>query len=233
MMINRTLIKEVCDCCNKNVLIGQRFTECQVCSKIIHQNCFKKSNFTVINLKSTCPNCILLVPERYTPFKDLGEQNEVASGNEHDDKSYNENFLEMFDCINKASSVLESFSQYTLSSVHMLTSDEIDFTTLFYNIDGNKSNFDTFAAEISLQKHKYSIIGLTETNTGKQKGICITLITTLASTMTKWIINPKVLESAFTYTTLIMQLSMRRFAQLYPTSNHFFSQLTKMVTKSI
>ena len=135
-----------------------------------HQNCFKKSNFTVINFKSTCPNCILLVTEHYNPFKELGEQNEVASGNEHDDKSYNENFLEMFDCINKASSVLESCSQYTLSSVHMLTSDEIDFTTFFYNIDGNKSNFDTFAAEISLQKHKYSIIGLAETNTGKQKG---------------------------------------------------------------
>ena len=35
---------------------------------------------------------------------------------------------------------------------------------LFNNIDGNASNFDTFVAEISHYKNKFSFIGIAETN---------------------------------------------------------------------
>ena len=39
-----------------------------------------------------------------------------------------------------------------------------------FKIDGNKSNFDTFAAELSRYTHKPSIIGLAETNTNSELG---------------------------------------------------------------
>ena len=51
-----------------------------------------------------------------------------------------------------------------------------DFKTLFYNIDGNRSNFDTFSSELQTQNTKYSIIALAETNTSKDKGDLYPLI---------------------------------------------------------
>ena len=37
-------------------------------------------------------------------------------------------------------------------------------TTIFNNIDGNASNFDTFVADITGYNHSFSVIGLAETN---------------------------------------------------------------------
>ena len=40
---------------------------------------------------------------------------------------------------------------------------------MFYNIDGNKSNFYTFSDELSMPKVKYSVIAQAETNTGQDR----------------------------------------------------------------
>ena len=53
--------------------------------------------------------------------------------------------------------------------------DTCDFKTLFYNIDGNRSNFDTFSSELQTQNTTYSVIALAETNTNKDKGNLYTL----------------------------------------------------------
>ena len=39
---------------------------------------------------------------------------------------------------------------------------------LFQNIDGNKSNFDTFAIELKRYEFEFSIIALAETNEGSE-----------------------------------------------------------------
>ena len=39
------------------------------------------------------------------------------------------------------------------------------FSSLFFNLDGNKSNFDNFAVELERHAHTFSVIGLAETNT--------------------------------------------------------------------
>ena len=44
-----------------------------------------------------------------------------------------------------------------------------DFSTLFYNIDGNKSNFDTFISQLSTLAIKFSAVGLVETNIVKDE----------------------------------------------------------------
>ena len=87
--------------------------------------------------------------------------------------------METFSCINKASNMLENCSYYKLKSENSIEHNMVeacDFKTLFYNIDGNRSNFDTFSSELQTQNTKYSIIALAETNTSKDKGDLYPLI---------------------------------------------------------
>ena len=101
----------------------------------------------------------------YNPFKEL-----IGLDTESDDKFYSEDFLESFDCINQASTILENCRSYKLKSIHEKVPNNTDFGTMFYNIDGNLSNFDTFSAELSMQKFTYSAIALAETNVSQNKG---------------------------------------------------------------
>ena len=51
------------------------------------------------------------------------------------------------------------------------------FSTYFYNIDGNSTNFDLHSASLNILKHKFSIIALAETNVDEtQKGLYISLV---------------------------------------------------------
>ena len=46
------------------------------------------------------------------------------------------------------------------------------FSTYFYNIDGNSTNFDLHSASLNILQHKFSIIALAETNVDEtQKGL--------------------------------------------------------------
>ena len=66
------------------------------------------------------------------------------------------------------STILEECSSYTIGQLNsgILPPNQEDFlSTAFLNIDGNSSNFDSFAVQMSKIDHKFSIIGLAETNT--------------------------------------------------------------------
>ena len=66
------------------------------------------------------------------------------------------------------SSILENCRSYTIGQLNsnVLPSNQKDvLSTMFLNIDGNASNFDSFAVQMSNIDHKFSIIGLAETNT--------------------------------------------------------------------
>ena len=65
----------------------------------------------------------------------------------------------------EASNVLENCENFACKDVDMLLNkSENNFNTYFYNIDGNKSNFDVFAAEIKKIQGEISVIGIAETN---------------------------------------------------------------------
>ena len=60
-----------------------------------------------------------------------------------------------------ASNILENCKKIDKKAIDLTTTN---FNTYFYNIDGNKSNFDSFASEIACFNEKFSVIGLVETN---------------------------------------------------------------------
>ena len=161
-MIRVDLKKEVCECCSKNINIGQFTTECSKCSKIIHTNCYIKSKFDCVNGLHYCTACHSSIIQRYNPFRSLGIQNDNNS-----DKYYDVDITDIIDTVNQASNILENCSSITLTTLDSLISNnnEVDFSTCFLNIDGNKSNFDSLVAELAPVKNKMSIIGLAETNT--------------------------------------------------------------------
>ena len=166
-MINQ-LIKEVCEGCSKSINIGQAITECFDCSNISHTKCFKKSKFEAINGKHYCSKCCKIILKRYNPFKLLNKHTD-NDGNH----SYNQELTDCIGLVAEASRVLEECKNYKISEINAFSENENAatlFSTLFYNIGGNKSNFDNFAADIKALRHNFSVIGLAETNTNPDHG---------------------------------------------------------------
>ena len=169
-MMTRVLIKEVCGFCAKNINIGQPVTECKKCNCIIHTNCFKKSKYQIVNNRSYCNNCKETIERIYNPFESLCRPN---SSIEYSDRHYN---AEIGDCFEELSAISQLLNNCTRSKTisdfnNVLCSNDIPtesnkFSVMFQNIDGNKTNFDNFAINIEKQfNHKFSVIGLAETNT--------------------------------------------------------------------
>ena len=153
--------KEVCEGCTQFINIGQATTECQKCAKIIHTKCFKKTNFGIVNSVHYCHACHAATPPKYNPFKIINSHTDNDG-----DHFYNEEITDTIGPLADASEVLEQCKSYQSFEIRtLLTTASGDFTSLFYNIDGNKTNFDGFAAELKTLGHDFSIIGLAETNT--------------------------------------------------------------------
>ena len=151
-------LKEVCDHCSKSINIGQLIFECFKCDKILHKKCFKNSKSVTINDNFYCVACSKNSEVHYNPFLDMDHDGHTDDCNDPD--------------LTKISTILESCKSYTVNEINSIYKDIIskNSSLFFLNIDGNKSNFDTFAAELSRYKHKPSIIGLAETNTDSELG---------------------------------------------------------------
>lgn len=122
-----------------------------------------------------CSSCSHKISYIYNPFRNLNHSEHSID----DDKFYNTTELnDLYDDISKISNTLEnckSLATFTdmddsISCALALASNASDkssnpFSVIFLNIDGNKSNFDSLAAEVDILKHKFSILGLAETNT--------------------------------------------------------------------
>ena len=122
-----------------------------------------------------CSSCSHKISYIYNPFRNLNHSEHSID----DDKFYNTTELnDLYDDISKISNTLEncrSLATFTdmddsISCALALASNASDkssnpFSVMFLNIDGNKSNFDSLAAEVDILKHKFSILGLAETNT--------------------------------------------------------------------
>ena len=165
-MMTRLLRKEVCGCCQKNISLGQTITECQNCRCIIHGRCYKKSDYRIINRKHYCSICKDKIELIYNPFDSLCRS---YSQNDHSDRHYNAEIGDCFEELTAISNLLNSCTRHKTindfnESLNNSTLKNENFSVLFQNIDGNKSNFDTFAVNEHRLKHKFSVIGLAETN---------------------------------------------------------------------
>ena len=168
-MSSINLNREVCDCCKGNILIGHRYITCGNCTKIVHKKCYKKSRFAVHNMKEMCPTCICNIPKRYNPFSECCNQAQDNTEDESD-HFYNRELHNEIPMLQEANKVLVNCRNCFSNSMSTLVQDtDSDFSTLFYNIDGNKSNFDTFVSELLASTIKFSVIGIAETNVGKNE----------------------------------------------------------------
>ena len=149
-MIFNNLTKETCGHCRKSVGLGLPHFECHLCNHIFHAKCFKPSDAQVIDNQFYCSNCKHLVPKKYNPFKDM-----VDSELENNDP-----------CIQNISNVLDQCTHYPHKDLNTLITPHMqsNFSTIFQNIDGNKTNFDAFSLELDRIAKKFQIIGLAETN---------------------------------------------------------------------
>ena len=158
--------KEQCHHCLKNMNIGNPFFECYKCDTIIHGKCFKASGAEIIDQYHYCSLCKLSVEKIYNPFRHMIDK----------DDSNLENNLEN-EPTAVMSRILDNCKQYTIEEFSPTFSDKLtnSFSMMFQNIDGNKSNFDSFSAELNNIPNKLSIIGLAETNIGPDEGAVYTL----------------------------------------------------------
>ena len=164
-----SFVREECECCHKYIYFGQSISECNLCNAVIHTNCFKKSNFTFQNGNCYCTECYLCkyIP-RYNPYKKLVSESAQPCV---EDKSYNEDPIDIIDTIQTLSSILENCTSYeNMEDINKsnIFAQQDKLSTMFLNIDGNKSNFDEFAVLFQQLDHKISAIGLAETNTSPE-----------------------------------------------------------------
>ena len=152
---NRPL-HEVCKGCAHCINIGQATTECQKCGIIIHTKCYKKTKFSLINRLHYCFNCQASIVQRYNPFT------EMDTDNSDKDNFYEQSLTSSVGVLTTASKVLEQCKEFNISELKNIKSG--GYSSLFYNIGGNSTNFDKFVTEIKCIDHSFSVIGLAETN---------------------------------------------------------------------
>ena len=151
--------------------------ECENCNKAIHTKCYKNAKFCCIDELWLCQTCTENSEPRYNPFpKNLTQDSS--------DKFYDEIEPQANDPAIKAiTKVLGNCKSYTAQEFKLsqsnipkqiVTSSQNSkslpiqmASSLFLNIDGNKSNFDQFLVEIKRINHDFSVIGIAETNTDK------------------------------------------------------------------
>ena len=162
-----SLKKETCETCSKTINIGQTTCECCNCKKIIHAKCFRNSIINFINGELICITCSKNSPIKYNPFSSL-QNNFAIKSNDIYSSSFDP--CDVFEDVEKMSKILSectsnSPSQFKNNLIEQNLNENNNFSSLFSNIDGNQSNFDSFIAELDYLEHKFSAIGIAETNT--------------------------------------------------------------------
>ena len=163
-MFPSKLDKELCGICNTSIKIGNVTAPCNICNRMFHKKCSNKErHFKIVNENFFCQSCSNSCTIRYNPFKKLFDA-------DYSDKFYDNEPPEVSEHLESMSNILEKCRCYTRQEFSDMLSTNLDhdrseiFSTLFFNIDGNKTNFDNFAAEIHTLEYEFSIIGLAETN---------------------------------------------------------------------
>ena len=150
------LLRENCNHCLKNVNIGQPTFECYNCDGIFHARCFSKSQAQVINDKYFCSSCKGKIKVKYNPFKQFESYNTLPDPDDEMTK------------ISKILDTCQSYSVQQLTTEHKENLNKFS-SSYFLNVDGNKSNFNSLIAELHRIDHKFTVVGLSETNIGPEE----------------------------------------------------------------
>ena len=153
--------KETCGPCKKFINIGQPILECENCNIAIHTKCFKKGGFTNTDNLWICSKCSDNVLPRYNPFA-LVQVQESDKFYENDCESTDKTLQSLISTLNEC----KPYDSTTLTDAAAQINDETNtlLSTLFLNLDGNFTNFDTLLAELKRIAHPFQILGLAETN---------------------------------------------------------------------
>ena len=164
----RSIVCEVCETCTKQIYIDQSTVVCENCDIIFHTNCIDKKKFSFFRGKWFCQICTQKHDIiRYNPFLDI-----IENHNSDDPQEYDNND-DVFETSQKISEILENCKTYDIREFQNMVNDtninkNNHFSTLFQNIDGNRSNFDEFATFLHQMNYEFSVIGIAETNTDPQ-----------------------------------------------------------------
>ena len=156
-MTSQFVLKGRCEVCDKFLQLHNRIMACETCDNIVHSGC-AKSYFEFNHSKNCwqCPDCLTKDDVRYDPFSYL-------TFSKHDPVQ-----IEGTDDVAEISKILNDCRHYNQAEFKSLLQSNNNtgkkLTALFNNIDGNATNFDNFTAEISRYHHKFSLIGIAETN---------------------------------------------------------------------
>ena len=163
------LKKEPCSVCHKQILIGHRAVICNICDIICHIKCAKINKFALFRGNTFCPTCLSSNDIiRYNPFYEI-----INSDSPESDKYYETEPSEYVESLQELSNILENckafdkkefYEQYKIAESEINKKTEMLFSSYFYNLDGNQTNFDQVAADIKAIGHDFSVIGLAETN---------------------------------------------------------------------
>lgn len=167
--INKTIVREVCETCTKQIYLGQLTAICDSCDIILHKSCIDKKQSRFFRGRWFCQLCIQKHDIiRYNPFLEIIENLESDNSHQYDDnEDVIETSLKISDILEKCRT-LESNLEFQNCIENLNLDQNHQFSTIFQNIDGNKSNFDEFALMIHSIDHKFSVIGIAETNTDPQ-----------------------------------------------------------------
>ena len=159
--------KEICRQCSSSINVGQSVIVCEVCQIIFHAKCLKTLYTLDENEIWACSPCQNNIVQKYNPFKNwIGPEPASDKDNE----------VECGDDAIKISQILNKCTTYTIKTLNKaitspdLATDSPDnsASSLFFNIDGNKTNFDHMLAILKGIMHDFKAIGLAETNTGPE-----------------------------------------------------------------
>ena len=154
--------KETCQPCNKFISIGQPVLECENCFTAIHTKCFKVGKFACTNNLWLCPECLESTMPRYNPFAYINR-------NQLSDKFHENDYEGVDDTLQCVTAILEACQPYNDKEIqklseHLKNTDSPSLSTMFLNIDGNHSNFNSLLIELKRLRHSFPVIGLAETN---------------------------------------------------------------------
>lgn len=160
-MIPQSTIINRCEVCQKFLLLHNKVMSCESCERVVHAECAKSCfEYNHIKLCWQCQECVSNNYQRYNPFSTLAYD------------KYNPVNMDDIDDLTEISKILENCSSHNVSSLNKTLSSIGDvnkhISVLFNNIDGNASNFDSFATEINSYNHIFSMIGLAETNLNEE-----------------------------------------------------------------
>ena len=111
------IVKEQCIYCEKNVNIGQMFTECENCKVVVHGKCHKKAGYRIIDNNWLCCNCIEEYTTCYNPFKELFNDGDDPNSVPIDTLNYLQN-------INNILNSCKSYETETFNDLSLLRDSE-------------------------------------------------------------------------------------------------------------